>query len=124
MDRRKNPALLVLLVSHALPALVLGGMELPSLAQTVTPPGRRKQVPVVREVPADYRTIQEAIDASFDGDVVRVQMGTYAEHLDFLGKAIEVVGFDGAGRTILAPQTPGAVVRFHSGEGPDSRLIG
>jgi len=105
-------------------ALALAGLELPSLAQDRAAPSRRARIPVVIEVPATHRRIQDAIGAARDGDVVRVRMGTYEEHLDFLGKAIEVVGPDGPERTVLAPVTGGAVVRFHSGEGPASRLIG
>jgi hypothetical protein len=104
--------------------LALAGGAPPSLAQTLLAPGRQARVPAVRRVPLDHPTIQAAIQAARDGDVVLVSPGTHAEHLDFLGKAIEVVGFEGAARTILAPTTDGAVVRFHRGEGRDSRLIG
>lgn len=41
-------------------------------------------------IPADYPTIQQGIDASHDGDTVLVQPGTYAENIDFFGKAIKV----------------------------------
>src|SRR5262245_14195357 len=126
MDRSIRPAATAPLVFVA---IALAGMESVSRAQATVPPSRTSssrglRIPRVREVPADYRTIQGAIRASQDGDVVRVQRGTYEEHIDFLGKAIEVVGNDGAGGTILAPLTDGAVVRFHSGEGPDSLLAG
>src|SRR5262245_55554482 len=126
MDRSIRPAAPARLVC-LVPALA--GMESVSRAQATAPPSRTNpsrgfRIPRVREVPADYRTIQDAIRAAQDGDVVRVQMGTYDEHIDFLGKAIEVVGADGAEGTIVAPLTDGAVVRFHSGEGPDSLLAG
>ncbi|MCB0613984.1 MAG: VCBS repeat-containing protein [Phaeodactylibacter sp.] len=39
-------------------------------------------------VPADYPTIQAAIDASSDGDTVLVQPGEYFENLRFNGKSI------------------------------------
>lgn len=39
-------------------------------------------------VPADYATIQEAIDSASSGDVIVVENGTYYENLSFLGKDI------------------------------------
>jgi len=41
-------------------------------------------------VPADYPTIQEAINTSVNGDTVLVAPGTYVENIDFVGKAIIV----------------------------------
>ena len=41
-------------------------------------------------VPDDYPTIQSAIDASVDYDIVIVMPGTYYENIDFIGKAITV----------------------------------
>jgi len=40
------------------------------------------------DVPDDYLTIQEAIDAAQAGDVICVHPGTYNESIDFDGKAI------------------------------------
>ena len=34
-------------------------------------------------IPADYPTIQQGIDASVDGDTVLVQPGTYVENINF-----------------------------------------
>jgi len=46
--------------------------------------------PVVLQVPQDYTTIQSAIDAASDGNIVLVDEGTYYENINFKGKAITV----------------------------------
>jgi hypothetical protein len=60
---------------------------------------------VTRRVPADYATIQMAIDASMDGDVVLVGPGTYAgegnRDIDFKGKSITVKSEDGPESCII-----------------------
>ncbi|MEW6271246.1 MAG: right-handed parallel beta-helix repeat-containing protein [Thermodesulfobacteriota bacterium] len=68
-------------------------------------------------------SIQAAIAAAADGDVVRVAAGTYLEDLDFLGKAIAVVGA-GAASTVVQGTGTGPVVTFARGEGPASVLDG
>ena len=45
-------------------------------------------------VPADYPSIQEAIDASTDGDTVIVSPGTYYEGIEFKGKNITLQSED------------------------------
>jgi hypothetical protein len=45
---------------------------------------------VIRNVPAQYSTIQAAINASQDGDTVLVAQGTYYENINFRGKNITV----------------------------------
>ena len=45
-------------------------------------------------VPGDYGTVQEAINASVDGDSISVSSGTYYENINFFGKNIKVVGED------------------------------
>ena len=47
-------------------------------------------------VPGDYATIQEAINASVDGDSIAVAAGTFNENINFYGKSIKVVGEDQA----------------------------
>jgi hypothetical protein len=49
----------------------------------------------------DYAAIQDAIDASADGDLIEVAPGTYEEAIDFDGKDIEVVGTGGSSATTL-----------------------
>ena len=75
-------------------------------------------------VPGDFPTIQEAIDASMDGDEVEVHPGTYIETINFLGKAITVRSSDGPQVTIIDAQQTGTVVTCNNGEGPDTVLDG
>ena len=57
------------------------------------------------QVPSDYATIQMAIDASVDGDVVLVAPGTYAgegnRDIDFKGKSITVKSENGPESCII-----------------------
>jgi len=87
-------------------------------------------------VPDDYATIQEAIDAAHDGDVVLVDEGTYYENINFKGKAITVAShfyLDGdtshISKTIIdgsqnTNPDSGSVVYFISGEDSNSVLKG
>lgn len=54
-----------------------------------------------RLVPLQFGTIGEAIEASNDGDRILVSAGTYEEFVDYSGKAIEIIGVEGADQTIL-----------------------
>ena len=80
-------------------------------------------------VPGDYPTIQAAIDASVDGDVVEIADGTYTgvgnKNLDFDGKAITVRSASGDPATcIIDCEQDGRGFYFHSGEGADSIVEG
>jgi parallel beta-helix repeat protein len=75
-------------------------------------------------VPDDYLTIQGAIDAAVDGCTITVRDGTYAENINFLGKAITVRSENGADVTTIDGSRNGSVVTFNSGEGPESVLDG
>lgn len=75
-------------------------------------------------VPSAYPTIQSAIEEALNGDTVQVAPGIYYEHIDFMGKAIAVIG-DGATNTAISgADSGGSVVRFALGEGIDSVLEG
>jgi hypothetical protein len=62
---------------------------------------------VVINVPIDYATIQEAVDAAVFGDTVLVSPGEYVENIDFLRKPIKVIGRDGPEATHLMPADSG-----------------
>lgn len=80
-------------------------------------------------VPEEFASIQEAIEASVDGDLIVVKPGVYHEHIDFLGKEIVVQSSDPGdpdivGATIIEAPDEGAVVFLHSGEGRGASLSG
>lgn len=75
-------------------------------------------------VPEDEMTIQDAINASNNGDVVQVSPGTYFEHISYQGKAITVHSMAGPERTIIDGGGGDTVVRFQNNEGPQSVLSG
>ncbi|HCO94246.1 MAG TPA: hypothetical protein DIU00_09890, partial [Phycisphaerales bacterium] len=82
-----------------------------------------------RLVPGQYATIQQAIQASNDGDVVVVEPGTYSESINFIGKNITVTGTDPddpdvVAATVIDGDGEGSVVTFDSGETSEAVLTG
>src|SRR5512145_2121537 len=74
-----------------------------------------------------FKAIQEAIDASSNGDVIRVSAGKYAEAIDFKGKEITVTAPSGADATTIdagsvTPKVP--TVQFKTNESPKAILEG
>ena len=102
--------------------LVLLSLALLSIAATQSPAETRL-------VPGGYATIQQAIQASNDGDVVVVEPGTYFETIDFLGRNITVTGTDPddpeiVTDTVINGNNQGSVVTFASGETSEAVLTG
>ena len=108
----RNPIRLTMktLASPALSILLLSKL-VPLLAVTI-------------HVPADQPTIQQAINAANNGDVVLVSPWIYFEHIDYHGKTITVQSAEGAAQTIIDGSNNGPVVTFQTNEGPESKLIG
>ena len=82
-------------------------------------------------IPQDYSTIQEGINAASNGDIVLVQPGTYVENINFNSKNITVGSlFLTSQDTIYISQTvidgdsSGTVVKFENGEGSTAVLTG
>ena len=75
-------------------------------------------------VPSDYATIQDAINASSNGDVILIATGTYNEHsLNTGGKAITIRGaLNSAGHpmSIVDANGAGRVFTINSGEGSET----
>ncbi len=80
-------------------------------------------------VPDDFPTIQEALDASSDGDTIVVRRGRYQENIDLSGRDVHLTSCDPQDpevvkETVLDGQSKGPVVQFASGESSACRLSG
>ena len=89
-----------------------------------------RSIPPKIRVPSDFATIQDAIDAASNGDIIEVSPGTYTGDgnwdIDFNKKAITLRSSSGANQTII--DCSGAQGHrgfyFHQGEGRKSVLRG
>ena len=80
-------------------------------------------------VPDSYETIQEAIDAAEEGDIIVVRPGTYAGSINFNGKNITLRSTDPddpeiVSQTIIDARGSGSVVTFAGGESSEAVLSG
>lgn len=66
-------------------------------------------------VPTDYSNIQNAVDASTDGEIICVESGTYYENLVFDGVSVTVVSVDGAASTVIDAGYLDSTVSFTNG---------
>ncbi len=85
--------------------------------------------PAYIEVPGNFSTIQEAINAAKNGAIIEVAPGIYSGQdnwdIDFQGKAITLRSEAGPQSTIIDCSTQGhRGFYFHQGEGPNSILRG
>jgi predicted outer membrane repeat protein len=72
-----------------------------------------------------YASIQVAVDAADDGDLVEVGPGTYAESVDLRGKAITLRSTDGAAATAIDPDGAATwALLLVTGEGPGTLVEG
>ncbi|MBT4853082.1 MAG: hypothetical protein HON37_13570 [Candidatus Marinimicrobia bacterium] len=85
----------------------------------------------VINIPIDYSTIQEGINASADGDTVIVAPGIYNESINFIGKNILVTSnyiFDEDSTfiesTVLRGESWISTVTFENGETSNAILSG
>lgn len=95
---------------------LLGSLALTSSPQSAT-----------IQVPGDYSTIQGAIDASADGDLIEVAAGSYMERIDYSGKAVTVNGAGATSTWIFGVEDShvyGGIMLFQSGEVHSSVLRG
>jgi parallel beta-helix repeat protein len=87
--------------------------------------------PTIINIPGDYPTIQQGIDASADGDTVLVQPGTYVENINFnghnivLGSLFLTTGYPSyVEQTVIDGNHFTSVVIFESGESNDCKIKG
>ena len=77
-------------------------------------------------VPADHPTIQQAINAADDGDVIAIDAGVYVERINPNGKELTIRGAvdeSGDPTTIVDGDAGGSVIKVDSGESWDTLII-
>ena len=96
-------------------------------------PCQARIITVDDDGPADFNNIQAAIDDSYDGDIIEVQLGTYTgdgnRDVDFEGRTVTVRSTDPndpqiVDGTIIDCEGAGRGFVFCTGEGPRSVIAG
>lgn len=101
-------------MKHGLPYLLMATLAATPIVHAQT----------VRNVPADFGTIQQAITAAVNGDTVLVAPGTYFEQIDLGSKRIIVRSSDGPSVTTIDASFLGPVVVTGTGTTRDTVLEG
>jgi|GEM_PF-5296840 hypothetical protein len=79
----------------------------------------------VINVPEDHETIQEAINASQNGDTVLVAPGEYTENINLIGRDISLIGNpNNPAETMIFAAEDGSVITYSRGETRNSILSG
>lgn len=85
----------------------------------------------ITNVPGDYSTIQDAINATADGDTVLIQPDTYIENINFNGHNVLLGSLflttndnSYVSSTIIDGSNSGNVITFHSGEDSRAQVLG
>ncbi len=86
-------------------ASIVAGLSLAFIGSSAT-------IAATINVPGDYPTIQEAINASSDGDTIQLVQGVYTENINTNGTSITIQGtvVDGSPETIVQRPTDGQPV--------------
>ena len=84
------------------------------------------QIPKTIRVPADFTTIQAAINAAniFTNDTVLVSPGVYTESLNFYGKSLLLISANGPMETLINPPAGSSAITFSTGESSNSIVSG
>jgi len=83
-----------------------------------------KIITVDDDKPADFSTIQAAIDDSNDDDTIIVKPGLYTEHIRFYGKNITVTSTKPIDFNVVAATIINYGVVFSGSEDPNCQLVG